>query len=147
MILSHLGLHRSLDQIFLLFFLFVRVFVEISGLSRQIFQLVPRVGIRELCAGVSREHVDDDYLAPLLNVNQEVAELTKVLVDELDTLGTDLKEEEAKRYFSRVNESRDKVNFFLVRTRKYLFKRHDGATHDEGGSIAQQLLNLSLIHI
>lgn len=44
------------------------------------------VGVEELCPGVARQHVDDDHLAPLLHVDQEVAQFPVVLVDQVDPL-------------------------------------------------------------
>ena len=46
------------------------------------------VGVEELRPGVAGEHVDDDHLTPLLHVNQQVAELAVVLVDEVYALWT-----------------------------------------------------------
>lgn len=46
------------------------------------------VGIEELRSGVAREHVDDDHLTPLLHIDQQVTQLTVVLVDEIDSVRT-----------------------------------------------------------
>lgn len=48
------------------------------------------VGVQELCPGVAGQHVDDDHLPPLLHVNQQVAQLPVVLVDQVNPLRTDL---------------------------------------------------------
>lgn len=48
------------------------------------------VGVEELRPGVTGQHVDDDHLSPLLHVNQQVAQLPVVLVDQVDTLRTNL---------------------------------------------------------
>lgn len=50
------------------------------------------VGVEELCSGVAGQHVDDNHLPPLLHVNQEVAQLPVVLVDEVDALRANLLE-------------------------------------------------------
>ena len=52
--------------------------------------LLPGAG--ELGAGVARQHADDDHLAPLLHVHQQVAQLAVVLVDQVDAVGTHLLE-------------------------------------------------------
>ena len=50
------------------------------------------IGIDELRSGVSREHVDDDHLAPLVDVDQKSAELAIVFVDQIDSIRTNLLE-------------------------------------------------------
>lgn len=50
------------------------------------------VWIQELSSCISGQHVDDDHLAPLFDVYQEIAQLTIVLVDEVDALWADLLE-------------------------------------------------------
>lgn len=46
------------------------------------------VGVEELRSGVARKHVDDDHLAPLLHINQQVTQLTVVLMDQIDAVRT-----------------------------------------------------------
>jgi len=48
------------------------------------------VGAEELGPCVAGQHVDDDHLPPLLHINEQVAELAVVLVDEVDALRADL---------------------------------------------------------
>lgn len=48
------------------------------------------VGVEELRPGVTGQHVDDDHLSPLLHVNQQVAQLPVVLVDQVNALRTNL---------------------------------------------------------
>lgn len=48
------------------------------------------VGVEELSPGVAGEHVDDNYLAPFLHINQQVAEFTVILMDQIDPLWTNL---------------------------------------------------------
>ena len=48
------------------------------------------VGIQELRPWVPGQHVDDDDLPPLLNVDQEVAQLAEVFMDEVNPVWTDL---------------------------------------------------------
>lgn len=43
-------------------------------------------GAQELCARVAGEHADDDHLTPLLHVDEQVAELPVVLVDQVNAL-------------------------------------------------------------
>lgn len=50
------------------------------------------VGAEELGARVAGQHVDDDHLPPLLHINEQVAELAVVLVDEVNALRADLLE-------------------------------------------------------
>lgn len=46
--------------------------------------LLPGAG--ELRPGVARQHVDDDHLAPLLHVHQQVTQLPVVLVDQINAI-------------------------------------------------------------
>ncbi len=46
------------------------------------------VGVEELRPGVACEHVDDDHLTPLLHINQQVTQLTVVLMDQIDAVRT-----------------------------------------------------------
>lgn len=48
------------------------------------------VRVKKLCPGVTGQHVDDDHLAPLLHVNQQVTQLPVVLVDQVNALRTNL---------------------------------------------------------
>ena len=48
------------------------------------------IRVEELSPGVASEHVDDDHLAPLLHIDQQVAQLAVVLVDQVDALWTNL---------------------------------------------------------
>lgn len=48
--------------------------------------LLPGAG--ELCPGVAGQHGDDDHLAPLLHVHQQVAQLSVVLMDQVYTIWT-----------------------------------------------------------
>ena len=48
------------------------------------------VGVDELCAAVSGQHVDDGHLTPLIHIHQQVAQLAVVLVDQVDPLRTHL---------------------------------------------------------
>lgn len=50
------------------------------------------VRVEELSPGVAREHVDDDDLTPFLHVNQQVAEFTVILMDQIDALWANLLE-------------------------------------------------------
>ena len=43
----------------------------------------------ELCPGIACEHVEYSHLSPLININHQVAELSVVLVDQVNTLRTD----------------------------------------------------------
>lgn len=45
---------------------------------------------QELRSCIAREHADDHHLAPLLHVNEQVAELPVVFVNQVDTFRTDL---------------------------------------------------------
>lgn len=45
-------------------------------------------GADELRPGVASQHGDDDHLAPLLHVHQQVAQLPVVLVDQVDAIWT-----------------------------------------------------------
>ena len=49
-------------------------------------------GAEELRAGIAGEHADDDHLAPLLHINEQVTELPVVLVDQVNALGAHLLE-------------------------------------------------------
>ena len=49
-------------------------------------------GAEELRAGIAGEHADDDHLAPLLHVDEQVTELPVVLVDQVDALRAHLLE-------------------------------------------------------
>lgn len=46
------------------------------------------VGVEELGPGVAGQHVDDDHLAPLLHIDQEIAQLPVILVNQVDALRT-----------------------------------------------------------
>lgn len=56
----------------------------VRGQNVCLTDLLPGRG--ELRPGVSRQHVDDDHLAPLLHVHQQVAQLPVVLVDQVDAV-------------------------------------------------------------
>lgn len=64
--------------------------------KNSLYQLAPlvltyiHVRVEELGPGIAGQHVDDDDLPPLLHVDQEVAQLPVVLVDQVDALGTNL---------------------------------------------------------
>ena len=45
------------------------------------------IRIDKLRSGVSREHVNDDHLAPLIDVDQKGTQLPVILVDEVDSVG------------------------------------------------------------
>ena len=48
------------------------------------------IGWDKLGPGVAGHHPHDDHLSPLLHIHQQVAQLAVILVDEVDSLGTDL---------------------------------------------------------
>lgn len=48
------------------------------------------VWIEELGPCVASQHVDDDYLSPLLHINQEVTQLPVVFMDQVNALWTHL---------------------------------------------------------
>lgn len=48
------------------------------------------VGVEELCPGVAGQHVDDDHLAPLLHIDEQVAQLPVILVDQVDAFRANL---------------------------------------------------------
>lgn len=48
------------------------------------------IRVDKLHAAVSRQHVDDNDLAPFFNIDEKVAKLAVVLVDEVDSFWTDL---------------------------------------------------------
>lgn len=50
------------------------------------------VRVEELGPCVAGQHVDDDYLPPLLHIDQEVTQLPVVLVDQVNALWTHLLE-------------------------------------------------------
>lgn len=50
------------------------------------------VWVKKLCPGVTGQHVDDDHLTPLLHVNEQVAQLPVVLVNQVNALRTNLLE-------------------------------------------------------
>ena len=50
--------------------------------------LITFIGIDELGSRVSREHVDDDDLPPLVNIDQKGAKFAVVFVDEVDPIWT-----------------------------------------------------------
>ena len=54
--------------------------------------LITFIGIDELGSRVSREHVDDDHLAPLVDIDQKSAELAIVFVDQINSIRTNLLE-------------------------------------------------------
>lgn len=62
------------------------------GIGGERIELGERMRINELSARVSREHVDDDHLAPLVHVDEQVAQLPIVFVDQVDALGAHLLE-------------------------------------------------------
>lgn len=50
----------------------------------------PSIRVDKLRTGVSRQHVDDDHLTPLLNVHQQVTQLAVILVNEVNPFWTHL---------------------------------------------------------
>lgn len=59
------------------------------------------VWVSELRACVSGEHVDNDYLAPLLHLHQQYAQLAIVAVDQVNALRAHLQQQ--KTFVSRQN--------------------------------------------
>lgn len=54
--------------------------------------LILEIWVKKLRASIASQHINDQYLTPFVDVNQEIAELAEVFVDELDALGADLKD-------------------------------------------------------